>query len=407
MPFGNSWPYLDQALSALLHYCRSNSWAGHDPYDALNSALFNAIPCSDQRLPRLAFTQLMKRCPVNLRPFLKVPRQQNPKGIALFCSAFVALARNGVIPLSEVATMANTVLSLRSAGYPESCWGYNFPWQTRTYLVPRGTPNIICTTFAGNALLDAYDLCGTQEWLDAAASAGRFLLTGLNRTTSSAGSCFSYTPLDDSRIHNANLLGAAFLARLCQYQPASEFKHQALSSTRFSSSAQRPDGSWFYGETPRQRWIDSFHTGYNLTALQTIQRHLPEANVTTAIDKGLTFYLAHFLTREGHVKYYHDRTYPIDVHAVAHAIVTIVEFADSGRVTLEAADRIVDWSLRNLYDDAGFFYYQKWPGKTVKISYMRWGQAWMLLALSKLSLARSSLASTQGAQAQIASVAAK
>ena len=28
----------------LLAYCRANDWAGYDPYDALNSELFKALP---------------------------------------------------------------------------------------------------------------------------------------------------------------------------------------------------------------------------------------------------------------------------------------------------------------------------------------------------------------------------
>ncbi len=28
----------------LLAYCRANDWAGYDPYDALNSRLFGALP---------------------------------------------------------------------------------------------------------------------------------------------------------------------------------------------------------------------------------------------------------------------------------------------------------------------------------------------------------------------------
>jgi hypothetical protein len=37
-----------------------------------------------------------------------------------------------------------------------------------------------------------------------------------------------------------------------------------------------------------------------------------------------------------------------------------------------------------MQDKKGYFYYQKFPFFTNKISYMRWGQAWMLLAISSL-----------------------
>lgn len=124
--------------------------------------------------------------------------------------------------------------------------GINFSWQTRTYLVPRGTPNIICTTFAGNALLDAYDHFRDPAYLDCAISAGHFLLEGLSRSGESKASCFSYTPVDKSQIHNANLLGGAYLARLYTHNQSQEFLGQALASARFSAQLQREDGSWPY-----------------------------------------------------------------------------------------------------------------------------------------------------------------
>ncbi len=37
-----------------------------------------------------------------------------------------------------------------------------------------------------------------------------------------------------------------------------------------------------------------------------------------------------------------------------------------------------------MQDPSGFFYYRKYPWFTNKIPFIRWGQAWMLLALSEL-----------------------
>jgi len=146
-----------RAIESLLQYCRSNNWAGYDPYDALNSLLLQRLGLYSAKLPRLAVTQFLKRSPINLRRLLLVPKEQNPKGIALFATALIKLARQGLADMGEARQMVDRLLKMRSAGSEKYCWGYNFGWQTRTYMVPRGTPNIICTTFAANALLDAYD----------------------------------------------------------------------------------------------------------------------------------------------------------------------------------------------------------------------------------------------------------
>src|SRR5215208_1765913 len=80
-----------EACRRLLAYCRAHDWAGHDPYDALNSKLFAAVPFLNSRLPRLVATQAMKRAPLNLRGLLGVPPTQNPKAMALFLNAALEL----------------------------------------------------------------------------------------------------------------------------------------------------------------------------------------------------------------------------------------------------------------------------------------------------------------------------
>ena len=149
---------LDHTVSALLEYCRREGWSGYDPCDALNSRLFSATPFRHSKLCRLAFTQVLEQLPFNLRPLLLISKEQNPKALALFLSASLKLSKRKV-PGTEtlVGEMVSRLEALRSKGTPYWCWGYSFPWQTRTVIVPRGAPNLVCTAFVAEALLDAYD----------------------------------------------------------------------------------------------------------------------------------------------------------------------------------------------------------------------------------------------------------
>lgn len=373
---------LRNCTSRLLNNCRDAQWAGYDPYDALNSRLLRRFGLLDWRYARLAFTQVLKRSPVNLRGLLQVPHEQNPKGIAVFLSAHVCLYRLGMVTEPEVRALATRLLELRSAGQAHSCWGYNFDWQTRAHLVPRGMPNIICTTFAANALLDAAELIPETAWLHAAQEGGQFLLSGLNTTRTDDGLCFSYTPLDRAEIHNASLLGGALLARLHARQPSEIFRAAALDAARYSLARQRPNGSWPYGETAVQQWIDSFHTGYNLMALERIRQTLSFTECEPAIRKGYQFYLGHFFEPGGAAKYFHNRTWPVDIHSIAQALITLCGLAHFDSRSLPLAKEVCDWSVREMRSPEGWFYYQKWPWFTNRINYMRWSQSWMLLALA-------------------------
>jgi hypothetical protein len=274
----------------LLAYCRSNDWAGYDPYDALNSRVFRTLPFLDFRLARLALTQGIKRSPVNLRPLLLVPKTPNPKGIALFLSSVVRLSRSVAPEAVElISPLADKLLSLRSPGRSQACWGYNFEWQQRFELVSKGSPNIICTTFAGNALLDAHKWTPKPAWPEAAVSAAEFILKDLFSRESRGKACFRYTLVGRDEVHNANLLGAAYLCRAGRISDDKKYFEPALDAARFSVDKQHADGSWAYGEAPTQQWIDNFHTGFNLVALRRIQEYAGTKEFDPAIRKGFGF----------------------------------------------------------------------------------------------------------------------
>lgn len=370
----------------LLAYCRANEWAGYDPYDALNSPVFRLLPFLDFPVPRIVLTQVMKRSPWNFRPLLRVPPAQNPKALGLFLAALLKLSRLGLLgPEDLVGTVAERIVALRANDTPYWCWGYSFPWQTRTILVPRGAPNLVCTAFVANALLDLYETGGDARFLPMAVSAAEYLSNELYWTEGDSVAGFSY-PLASSRakVHNANFLGAALLCRVSRLTRETKFLGPALNAARYSASRQREDGSWDYGEMPTQRWIDNFHTGYNLCALKSIGRSTGSTEFDPHIRRGLEFYRRHFFREDGAPRYFHDRTYPIDAHCVAQSIITLLELKDLDAGNAPLARRVFDWAMTRLWDQQGFFYYRVTPWHTIRTPYMRWVQAWMLLALACL-----------------------
>ena len=372
------------AARKLLAYCQENDWAGYDPYDALNSRLFKALPLLDSRLPRLALTQVLKRSPINVRRLALVPKTQNPKALALFLSALLKLP-NTVVENREdlIRYMIDRLAVLRSAGVSYWSWGYSFPWQGRSILVPAGAPNLVCTTFVAGALLDAHDQRRDERCLTIAAGAAEYILNELY-WTDGAKAGFSY-PMPGLRgeTHNANLLAAALFCRVYKHTGEKRFLEPALRAARQAVGKQQPDGSWFYGESSSQRWIDNFHTGYNLEALQSIGRDLGTGEFDASMRRGYEFYRANFFRDDNAPKYFHDRPYPVDIHCVAQSIITLLAFRelDSGNVRL--AHAVLTWAMQNMWDDRGFFYYRRLRLGTIRTSYMRWSQAWMLRALSE------------------------
>jgi hypothetical protein len=395
------------ATRKLLAYCRAHEWSGYDPYDALNSEIFKIAPILNSRVPRLILTQAMKRSPINIRPLVGIPPTQNPKAMALFLSAFLKLSAAGVEECEGLAEqMIERLIALRSPGVPYWCWGYSFPWQTRTIVVPRGFPNLVCTIFVANALLDAYELHQDPRCLELAVSAGEYILSELFWSEGGVSS-FSY-PLPNLRtpIHNANFLGAALLCRIYKHSAERKFVDPALGAARYSAAQQHADGSWNYGDAPTQRWVDNFHTGYNLCALRSLGQMLETAEFEPFVLRGFRFYLDHFFRKDGAPRYFHDCTYPIDVHCVAQSIITLLTFKDLDPASVPTANKVLGWAVNHMWDERGFFYYRVLRSCTIKTSYMRWSQAWMMLALSTLLLESAVASGHTGRQQSLASLGA-
>ena len=86
-------PYIE-AIEGLRAYCEAQHFKGWDPYDGLNSKVFQALPFLKKSVfVRLAVIQGFKRSPINLRPIAMVPKGYNTKGLALFLHGYCNLYR--------------------------------------------------------------------------------------------------------------------------------------------------------------------------------------------------------------------------------------------------------------------------------------------------------------------------
>ncbi len=377
---------VQQVTNKLMSYCEVNQWAGYEPYDALNSKVLEAFRLTDFKVPRLLLTQLLKRSPINVRGLLLIPKSQNPKALGLFLSAFTKLAQLELGDQHEhVRLMVQRLRGLRSQSGAYWSWGYNFPWQTRTDLVARWQPNLVCTSFAAMGLLDAYELTGDTRCLEMATSSAEFLVDQLYWSDGNRRCGFGYPlPTVHNQVHNANFLAADLLCRVYKCTGEEKFLSPALNSIRYSVAQQQADGGWVYGEADTQKWIDNFHTGFNLSALESISKHLGTTEFEASLRRGVEFYRAHFFRNDGAPRYFHNRTYPIDAHSVAQSIITLLDLKDIVPENMALAKSVFQWAMRYLWDDKGFFYYRTLRLCTIRTSYMRWTQAWMLLALSTL-----------------------
>ncbi|MDX6305192.1 MAG: hypothetical protein QOI77_2161 [Blastocatellia bacterium] len=406
---------LQSAHQNLQQWCRAQGFAGYDPYDALNSRWFQATPLKRFRIARLAWTQFHKRSPVNFRSLVRIPRERNAKGIALFALSALAEYRRSQTKEAELEAreLLDDLMWMRLKGLKGAAWGYNFDWQSRSFFAPRGTPTVVPTAFAARALCEAAEVFGQEEYLPFARTICDFILSDLNRSEESDTEvCFSYSPLDQTRVLNASLLAGETLAVVGKLTGEGSLCDWAMRAARYVARRQRADGSWPYGGDDYQSWADGFHTAFILASLSRIidsVRSAPGADrgsrasssrgvvdATGSIDeldntlrRGYDFWQERFFLADGWPKYYPDRLYPADAHSAASAIVTLVELRGRIPGTMILAEKIAQWAIDNLRDSRGYFHYQRRRFYTVRIPYMRWSQAWTAYALARLLEAKS------------------
>ena len=380
----------------VLEQSRQDHFAGYDPFDGLNSKLFEWMPGLKSGIFGLAWIQFFKQSPINFRPLLGVPKRRNPKGVGLFILGLLQDFRRteDTAFLQEATALADWLITQQCdrKQWKHSCWGYHFDWKARAFFVPKGKPNVITTVYVAQALFalaDTLDALDTKKSADLyrkpALDAANFIVKTLY-TEADGRHFFAYIPGETAFVHNASLWAAAWVAVAAAYTNNDVYKALALKVARQSSGEQSEDGSWVYGARHHHQFIDGFHTGYNLEALDLIRRSLHTDEFDQAIKKGFSYYKANFFEPDGTAKYYNNNRYPLDMHSVAQAVLTLVKLAGEDGAAEEdkvLAEKVISHSLETLYiPGKQRFVYQKTRHFTNSINYMRWSQAWAYFALT-------------------------
>ncbi len=375
---------IKESFDNLISYCEKEHFKGWDPYDGLNSWVIQRTFLGRSRFFRLAWIQLFKRNPINLRKLFGIRKDYNPKGLGLFLIGYCNLYHLNPKKeyLEKIELLSQKILELQTKGYAGSCWGYNFDWQARAFFQPKYTPTVVATSFISEALLMAFNITGDQKLLDTVISSCDFVLNDLNKSYDEDGNyTLSYSPLDQTQVFNAGLLGAKLLCLVYNHNKDKKLLNEAKKIVSYVCYKQQDDGSWSYGTLPYHQWIDNFHTGYNLECLKVYQDISKDKTFKKNIETGMLYYLNTFFTEDGISKYYNNQTYPVDIHAPAQMIVTLYKNKNL-RENKDLVDKTLNWTINNMQVSKGFFIYQKRKILSSKIPYIRWAQGWMFYAIS-------------------------
>lgn len=383
--------WLMPSLKSLIDWIEAKEYKGYDIYDGLKITESRRI--LKNRILNPVITQFFKKFPINLRSLIKIDETIMPKAIGLFLHSYVLLSS----PYGEgerlkgVETFKRNAMYLKDwllenslKNYSGACWNFGF-----NYKFMFDMPTIVISSIVARGLFEYYRLSQDSQVKDVLKSVTDFVLNDLLITENEKGICFSYTPLQRDSCFNANMLGAELLAKVFSITGDTRLLEYSQRAVDFTLAYQYTDGHWDYSidlKTGKQIYQIDFHQGYILDSLYDfiVYSNVNDEKYLSALRKGAEFYRREQFFDEGRSKWRIPKVWPVDIHNQAQGIITFSKLRALDSEYLDFAMKLARWTILNMQDKQGFFYYQKHKYFTNKIHYMRWSQAWMMLSLSFL-----------------------
>jgi len=382
---------IHESILLLSGWLERNDYRGYDTFDGLNARFVRPFTFENKFL-RTVLQQGVRRFPLNLRPLLGVARGYSTKGMGFLARGFMRLHQaTGDQAWADKAEFAlQWLIENQSTGYSGACWGNHFDYQSRSFYLPKGMPTIVWTALIGHAFLDGYEHFQNNQYLQIAVSACEHILRDLNTYPDGEGTCISYIPAQNSQVHNANTLGGSLLARTYSHTRNESYWALAQKAIQYTAQHQRPDASWYYGEKANLHRVDNFHTAYVLDCFKHYGDSTGDHRFDENLGRGYEYWKKTFFRPDGMPRYYDYKTFPVDIQCSSQAIDTLVFFSDRDPESLPLALQVAQWTIANMQDRSGYFYYRRYSSWLVnKTPTLHWGQATMLSALAGLYKALS------------------
>ena len=364
-------------------WVEDQNYRGYEYSDGLSSPL-KALTFGNLFLER-CLLQLVRLSPVNIRPLVGVKPLDSTKGRGYMAWGYLTMFRLTKDPAYEAKTRGclQWLDENKAKNYEGHSWGNHFEFASRSGRTPKLEPIIVWTSLIGQAYLDGYELLGEERYLEVAKSICRWILA-LPRERTDHGTCLSYVAYAQSTVHNSNMLGAAMLARTGRITGAKKLAETAAEAMEYSCTRQLPDGAWYYGEDPKYHWVDNFHTGYNLDSLKCYLENANDTRFEKNLRRGFEYYMKEFFESDGTPRYYNNKKFPVDIQCAAQAITTLANFSDAYPEALDISLKVANWTIDNMQDKKGYFYYRVMPWGKMKVPLLHWGQATMYRGLTLL-----------------------
>jgi hypothetical protein len=376
---------IDQSYNKSIAYLIKSDYKGYDPYDGASSKLKLV---NGNKYTGILTTYLNKFSPVNIRPFLKIYKSKQNQALAFIARAMM---HEYEIYRGEIRKITDHLIAdslIDQYGY--HCWdAHGFPIRLRNGYKPVGVTDIIGTEAIG-LLFNELDIHSKDNtYRDICISVSDFIQNELSVQWNNLH-YYRYTPETKKSYwcYNASIIAAVYVARVAKHYDVDFDETFVDCSIKDVISRQKRDGEWYYSlnlESGYEKNQIDFHQGFILDSLLEYMKMngFSEPFLSSYI-KGLEFYKDKQFLPDGQGIYRYPQKWPVNIHNQAQGIITFTKAAEAGfgHHYLEFARTIAEWTIRNMQDPDGHFYYHKYRFFTNKIPYIRWSDASMAYALA-------------------------
>ena len=389
-----------EQIKVLDNWFKQNQYKGYDPYDLFDVPLFHKLITTKyiliRKINRKILSWIIFLFPnVIIKLFNKKPNV-NAKGMGLVLKGKCNLYNitNEKEYLEDAIEIAEWLIENRSENLNGFGWGYPFDWSGSKF-IPKNTPSSVVSTVIGDGFFSLYQITRDNKYLDVCDKICVFLTKDLNIDYVSEDKvCFSYTPIDNNHVINANLFATEFLYRIGKVLNKSEYIATSQKAINYTLEQQEVNGDFLYwGKEDKKRLryslsnSDHYHTGFELRMLYKLWRLSNDFRIKDSLDKYFKFYTINFINIDSSINITPNKKYPINIHACSEVLICNSLIGKDFNSNKMQIDSIYEWISNTMLGKCGLYYYEIRNIFGIKIKnrfkFNRWAQSWMYLALTE------------------------
>lgn len=388
---------LKDQITVLLTYVQNDEFKSYDYYDWWATELGQHAKQWAYRtepVGHLLFTLPLLACELWL-PFLRKPFgiKKRIYPITIAHHGLACLERYKYIGeadwLQNAKDDADLLTSLAIPGAKGLCWGFPFTWSANVGIIPPNQPAATQTSYGFDLFEQLWIATGDETYRDRLLSVARAMdeeyidlphPSGLAHTYHGRG--YGDVIANAISYRMRILAGAAFYG-------AQQFAEKARKLALYLLKSQRPDGSWLYGETPKNQFIDHYHTCFVIKNLHRANLVLSLPEISSAVEKGIGYYWENLFDENGQpqpfAKQIRSNIIKYESYDFAECLGLFALLGPGHGFTRERLELILQFFLRNfvLPDNALRFRVYRFPSAN-GYPYFRFGMTAAILSLAQL-----------------------